>query len=319
MADPALDADSAAFLAQVRAAGAPLEARPLAEARALSRQTMLAGDRRPPPIGRVEQAEIAGTAGPVPARLYYPAPASVGGAALPLVLFFHGGGWIYGDLDSFDNMMRALCAGSGAAMLAADYRLAPEHPFPAGLDDCFDALEWAVQNAARLGVDPARIAVMGDSAGGNLAAAVTLRARAQGGPAIARQILLYPLLALDGEEDAYPSRRAFGNGDHLISRAGLVWAYGHYLRTPAGRASPLVSPLLEADLTGLPPALVLTAGFDPLRDEAHAYAGRLQAAGVAVDYRCFETTIHGFLSMPDWIKAGREGRRQIAAWIAATL
>ncbi|GAB4140674.1 MAG: alpha/beta hydrolase [Sphingomonadales bacterium] len=316
-AEAELDADSKAFLAQVAAFGQKAEDVPVAQTRALTRQTMLAADRQAPEIDRVDAFDIPGRGGPVPVRVYYPLERPA--APLPLVLFFHGGSWIYGDLDCFDNMMRSICAGSGAVMVSVGYRLAPEHPFPAGLDDCHDALVWAARSAAQLGIDPARIAVMGDSAGGNLAAAVTLRARDDGGPAIARQILLYPAMDADGTENRYPSRRALGNGEHMISLAGIVWAFDLYLGKDGDRTSPLVAPIQADEVGGLPPAFIMTAGFDPLRDEARAYADRLLAAGVAVDYHCYETTIHGFLSMPDWIKAGREGRRQIATWITDRL
>ena len=316
-AEATLDADSKAFLAQVAAYGQKPEDVAVAQTRALTRQTMLAADRQAPEIGRVDAFDIPGRDGPVPVRVYYPSEKH--DAPLALVLFYHGGSWIYGDLDCFDNMMRSICAGSGAAMLSVGYRLAPEHPFPAGLDDCHDALLWAAGNAAPLGIDPSRIAVMGDSAGGNLAAAVTLRARDDGGPAIARQILLYPVVDADGTEDRYPSRRDLGNGDHMISLAGIVWAFDLYLGKDGDRTSPLVAPIRAENLGGLPPAFILTAGFDPRRDEGRAYADRLKAAGVAVDYHCYATTIHGFLSMPDWIKAAGQGRRQIAAWIADQL
>ncbi len=265
---------------------------------------------------RAEDIEVPGAAGPIPARLYRPlAPER---KHLPLVLFLHGGGWSLGDLDSYDGLMRALCAGSGVAFLSLDYRLAPEHKFPAGLDDGLAAVRWLAQEAASLGADAGRLAVMGDSAGGNLAAVIAQSLADGSGPRLAAQFLLYPMLDVSVPHDAYPSRMAFGNGEYLLTRDAIDGAVAWYLDDPARVSDPRISPLLAQDLSGLPFTLLLTAGFDPLLDEARAYHARLRAAGVPTEFKCFETTIHAFLSF-GVLDVAREARRFLARQVRARL
>jgi acetyl esterase len=210
---------------------------------------------------------------------------------LPALVFFHGGGWTIGDLDTHDVVCRQLALGAGCAVFSVDYRLAPEHPFPAAVDDCFFATRYIHSNAEKLQIDPGRIAVGGDSAGGNLAAVVALMAREQGGPPLAYQLLIYP--ATD-QRCQFASHERNGEG-YLLTRDGIRFFRGAYLPNEADRAAWRASPLLAASHAGLPPALVLTAGYDPLVDEGRAYAERLAKAGVEVAYREYSDMVHGFV------------------------
>ena len=225
-----------------------------------------------------------------------------------MLVYYHGGGWVIGDLDTHDGVCRFLAAATGALVLSVDYRLAPEHPFPAPVDDARAAFGWAVQNAAELGADPARVAVGGDSAGGNLAAVVTRLAREAGGLQPAMQLLLYP--ATDDVE-TWPSRRVFAAG-FLLTAADMDWFRDHYLPDPALSAHPDVSPFQAEDLSGLPPAYVATAGFDPLRDEAEAYAKKMREAGVAVTLRRHPGLTHGFAQMAAVSRTSRAAMLEVA-------
>lgn len=253
---------------------------------ATRRRTAAAAARAPIQMERVEQLEVPGAASPLPARHYV--PAGLRGEA-PLLAFLHGGGWVLGDLDTHDGVCRLLAA-AGVAVLSVAYRRAPEDPFPAAVEDAFAAYRWTAANAAALGADPARIAIGGDSAGGNLAAAVSILARDAGGPMPAMQLLLYPATdAVGGQR----SRELFADG-FLLTRADLDVCEAHYLPPGTDRADPRVSVLRAPDLRGLPPAYVATAGFDPLRDEGEAYALRMHEAGVRVILRRHESLIHAF-------------------------
>jgi acetyl esterase len=247
---------------------------------------------RPIPMARVEALEIPGPAGAIGARLYVPqAPAE---EPPPLLVFYHGGGWVIGDLDTHDNPCRFLAAHSGACVLSVDYRLAPEHPFPAAVDDVWAAYEWAVANAANLGVDPARIGVGGDSAGANLAAVVCLLARDQGAPPPAMQLLIYPVTQI-GEET--PSRQLFKEG-FLLTRRSMDFFEEQYLPRAEEHRDPRVSILHADDLGNLPPAYIAIAGFDPLRDEGELYAQRLREAGTPVALRHHPGLVHTFANLP---------------------
>jgi acetyl esterase len=250
------------------------------------------GSRPPIPMARVEGLEMPGHAGPIPARLYMPEslPAET---AVPLLLYFHGGGWVIGDLDTHDDTCRFLAATAGTAVLAIDYRLAPEHPFPAAVEDAWAAFAWAVSNGAGLGIDPGRIAVGGDSAGGNLAAVVSLLARAGGGATPAMQLLIYPPTDSVGD---LPSRRLFAKG-FLLTKNDMDLFERAYLPPGSDATDPRVSILLAPDLRDLPPAYVATAGFDPLRDEAEAYALRMREAGVRVALRRHPGLTHSFVNL----------------------
>jgi acetyl esterase len=243
----------------------------------------------PPAVGAVRDLSVAGGAGPIPARLVMPASAT----PPPVLVYFHGGGWTIGDIDTHDVLCRQLCAASGAAVLSIDYRLGPEHRFPAAFDDCLAATRWLQREGADLGVDVGRLAVGGDSAGGNLAAAVAIALRDGGDRAPCFQLLIYP--ATDMRAVA-PSHTSNGQG-YLLTADSFVYYRGHYIEDPADWADWRASPLLAPGLSRLPPALVLTAGYDPLRDEGRQYADALSAAGNRVQYVCFERQIHGFITM----------------------
>jgi len=263
----------------------------VADARRVYRDRRSFTQPDPPPVGEVRDLQAEGPQGAIPLRLYKPAGAGAG--ALPVLVYFHGGGWVIGDLDTHDVVCRTLCAGSGCAVVAVDYRLGPEHRFPAAVDDAHAAVRWLRAQGAALGLDGARLAIGGDSAGGNLAA-VTAIAMRQAGEAPARlQLLIYP--ATDMRAVA-PSHTTNGQG-YVLTRDTIAYFRGHYIADAAQWADWRASPLLAEDLSHLPPALVLTAGFDPLRDEGRQYADALSAAGVATQYVCFERQIHGFITM----------------------
>jgi acetyl esterase len=237
---------------------------------------------------RVDELSIPGPAGTIPARHYRPA-----GPDAALLVFYHGGGFVIGDIDTHDALCRLICRDAGVHVLSVDYRLAPEHKAPAAVDDAYTAYRWALAHAAELGADAGRVAVGGDSAGGNLAALVSQLARNAGVPPPALQLLLYPTTDLRAETR---SRTLFADGFFLTKR-DMDWFMDRYLGgADVEAADPRVSPLLADDLSGLPPALVLTAGFDPLRDEGNQYAHAMRAAGVTVDLREMGSLVHGFAS-----------------------
>jgi acetyl esterase len=251
---------------------------------------------QPEDVARVDDRLIPGPVD-VPVRVYTPASA-VGGDA-PLLLWLHGGGWVIGDLDTADATARALANRSGAVVVSVDYRLAPEHPAPAALDDALVALTWAVENGELLGVDASRVAVGGDSAGGNLAAALCQRVRDEFGPDIDFQLLVYPVVDCTLSQ---PSMDENAEG-YFLTKDVMTWFVGHYVGT-ADPKDPSVSPLHADSLAGLPPAMVITAEFDPLRDEGEAYAAALLEAGVAVDSVRYDGQIHGFVGMASMLDDG---------------
>jgi acetyl esterase len=260
-----------------------------------------------PHLGEVVDRTISGPAGRIPLRIYHPA-ATNAGRQPPAILWLHGGGWVLGSLDAYDAPCRFLAARSEAVVVAVDYRLAPEHRFPAGLDDCRAAWQWLAAETAALGADPARLVLAGDDAGGNLAAVLAQELRAEAA-APAFQLLLYPICDL---AMSTASMASCGEG-YLLTREMLEWCRSHYLSDPAQATDPRVSPLLAADLSGIAPAMVVTAGFDPVRDEGRAYADRLQAAGAKTVHREFETLIHGFIGMRGTLQAAARAMDEIAA------
>ncbi len=245
---------------------------------------------RPAAVGEIVDRIVGTPEGRMRVRTYRPAGSAAG--LLPAILYFHGGGWVIGSLEGYDLPCRFFCAATGCAVVAIDYRLAPEHKFPAAVDDAATSFRWLVANAASLGLDPARIVVAGDSAGGTLAAVVAQQMRGQP-DAPCLQWLIYPATDFAAKTHSHES---CGEG-FLLTRADMEWFAAHYLGDPADAADPRISPLRAADLSGLPPALVFTAGFDPLRDEGQAYAERLAAAGVKTIHREFDSLIHGFIGM----------------------
>ncbi len=279
-----------------------------AEARDELRLGSTAIEARPPiPMARVEPVRIPGRAGTIPARLYAPAGPPPTGPG-PLLVYYHGGGWVIGDLDTHDGVCRFLAAAAGTSVLSVDYRLAPEHPFPAAVEDAIDAFSWAAANAGALGADPGRLAVAGDSAGGNLAAVVSRLARDEGGPTPAMQLLIYPVTDASG---LMPSRRLFAEG-FILTAAEMDYFDAHYLPPGTDRHDHRVSILEAPDLGGLPPAYVATAGFDPLRDEGEAYAQRLREAGVTVAVRRHPGLFHGFANLTAISRTSRAAMREAA-------
>ncbi len=248
---------------------------------------LAAGFKQDIPVGSVTNLSIPGPAGPIRARHYQP----IDGDGQPLLVFYHGGGQVIGDIETHDDLCREICREGDMHVLSVDYRLAPEHKAPAGSDDAFTAFVWALEHAGELRADPGRVAIGGDSAGGNLAALVSLRARDEGTRLPALQLLFYPVTNYSGETR---SQTLFADSLFLTKR-DLEWCRHQFLDgADVDAADPRVSPLLAEDLSGLPPALVLTAGFDPLRDEGRQYAEAMRAAGVTVDYREFGSLVHGF-------------------------
>ena len=262
----------------------PYHTVPAFVARRIYRDTRAALAPKPPAVADVKLLVFDGA---VAVRAYRPVVAD----SLPALVFFHGGGWTIGDLDTHDVLCRQLAVGARCAVFSVDYRLAPEHPFPAAVDDCFFATQFVHRNAKSLKIDPARIAVGGDSAGGNLAAVVALMAREKGGPGLACQLLIYP--ATD-QRCEFPSHQRNGEG-YLLTREGIRFFRGGYLPDPKDWSDWRASPLLAASHAGLPPAFVLTAGYDPLIDEGRAYAQRLAGAGGEVSYKEYSDMVHGFV------------------------
>lgn len=254
-------------------------------------------------VGQIEDRRIAGPGGELTIRIYSPRETSAANSnARPLLVFFHGGGWVVGDLTTHDGLCRHLANAAGAATISVDYRRAPESKYPAAAEDAHAAVRWAAENARELGADPARVIVCGDSAGGNLAAVAALMARDRGGPRIACQVLLYPVTDCHFET---PSYAEFSAG-YYLTRGAMQWFFQQYVARPEQIYEPYVSPLREKSLAGLPPALVITAECDVLRDEGEAYAARLQAAGVAVEQIRCAGMIHGFLRRTDVFPQARE-------------
>ena len=275
----------------------PLYTQTLAEARAADLAEIQAGAGTPEPVFEVVDLSMPVSGGRLPLRLYRPSSRD----RQPVLVYFFGGGWTLGQIETCDGICRTLANAVGCVVIAAGYRLAPEHKFPTPVDDCYGAVSWIAEHAAELGVDPDRVAVGGDSAGGNLAAAVTLLARDRGGPALAAQLLVYPNTCYAADT---PSLRE-NDDPSMFNRRSVDWYWSHYLATPADGRNPLASPLLAADHTGLPPALVITAEYDPLRDEGEQYADRLAAAGVPTRLSRYDGMMHGFFLMYPVFDGGR--------------
>jgi acetyl esterase len=258
-----------------------------------------------PEVARVEDRLIPGPGVDIPVRIYTPP----GSGPFPILVWFHGGGWVVGDLETADPTARSLTVGAKCMVVSVDYRLAPETKFPGAADDCYAATVWAAQQATRLNGDPSKIAVGGDSAGGNLAAAVALMARDRGGLSLAFQLLVYPVTARDF---GMPSYRQNAEGYGLTLDA-MRWYWDHYLQHPNDASNPYAAPLVAENLTGLPPALVITAECDPLRDEGEAFAKRLQAAGVPTTYSRYDGMIHGFFGMTAVLDKGKQAVAEACA------
>lgn len=309
----ALDPQMKLLLDVLNAAGPLfLRAETPEQARDKMRALLEANPAQVPEIYRVEDRHIPGPAGQVPIRIYTPQGRITPGA----LVFFHGGGWVLGDLDSHDALCRKLANGAGCVVVSVAYRLAPEHKFPAAAEDGFAAVKWAADNAPELGAEPGRIAVGGDSAGGNLAAAAAMMARDRGGPPIRFQLLIYP--ATDAALDTH-SEKEYAVDGLVLSRADMEWFWGHYLGSQADRLNPYACPMRAKSLAGLPRALVITASHDPLRDEGEAYAKRLIEAGVSAACTRYDGVTHGFLSFADTLDQGKGAIAQAAAALSEAL
>ena len=305
--EPTLDPQARAFLDRLAAAALPPGERlTVAQARTqMEVSTRFLG--RPPRVSRVEDRKIPGPDGDIPVRVV--TPVEPGEGPLPVVVFCHGGGWVLGDLASHEGLCRALSNASGAIVASVGYRLAPEHPFPAAAEDAYAAFAWFAENAAGVGGDAARVAVCGDSAGGNLAAAVALMARDRGGPAPTLQVLAYPVLGFDPDNATY---RRFAEG-YYLTRGEMIWFWDQYVPNVADRSHPYASPLAASDLKGLAPAMILWAGCDVLREEAEQYAARLREEGVHVVAAAYPGMIHGFLRRYPFFDEGRRALNDVAS------
>jgi acetyl esterase len=253
------------------------------------------------PIGKVENISTKGIYGNVPLRIY--SPVAAGSDSLPVLIYFHGGGFVIGDLDTHDGLCRMFANDAGCRVVAVHYRLAPENKYPAAVNDAFSALAWVVVNASELGIDPNRVAVGGDSAGGALAAIMAQMAKEKGGPKLALQMLLFPVTQIGGETR---SLKEFAVG-YFLEKNTLDWFFGHYLPAGADKANTWVSPLASTSLQGLPPAFVMLGGFDPLHDEGEMYAAKLREAGVPVTLADYSDMVHCFIYLQTILPQAREG------------
>jgi acetyl esterase len=260
-----------------------------------------------PFVASVRDVVIPGQAGGIPARVYSPAAGAPG-----VVVYYHGGGWVFGSVDDWDASVRALTVASGCDVLSVDYRLAPEHVFPAAVDDAYDALVWAAGSLA----DGRPLVVAGDSAGGNLAAVCALRARDTGGPSLALQLLVFPVTDHDLDRKSY---HQYDGNELLNNRRDMAWFWDHYVPDPAARANPYASPLRASDLSGLPPAYIVSAEHDPLRDEVFAYADRLRAVGVPVEHRHYAEEIHAFFTFVNLLDDADKAVSEAGAAIRAAV
>lgn len=305
-----LDPQAQAIIDRVRAAGIrPWHEQEVAPARLVYMERIRLLAVPPIPVARVVDVSLPGPTGSLMARIYHPMP----GTVVPTVLYLHGGGWVLGSPDSHDQVCREIAATSGCLVVSLDYRLAPEHPHPAALEDAHATLRWLSSHAATLEGDGLRIVVAGDSAGGHLSASLAIAARDEGGPQLRGQVLIYPSLAPDFDT---PSCLANATG-YLLTRADMVWFWGHYL---AGQpADGVAAPSRVADLSGLAPALVITAEFDPLHDEGRDYAHRLLDAGVPVRLDDYPGMIHGFVALPGGPSQGRLAVGRIAEWLKGVM
>ena len=300
-----LDPQAQALIASV-AGGKPVEQMTPQEMRdALEERVRLTGGP-PEPVDQVVPGVVPGPAGPIVVRIY----TSKGGqAALPGLVYLHGGGWARGSLQTHDIVCRSLANGAGCVVVSVDYRMAPEYRFPAAFEDSLAATRWVAEHAAEIGIDPRRLAVGGDSAGGNLAAAVALAARDAGGPSLVHQLLIYPVTDYNFDTRSYADNAE----GYMLTRAAMQHYWRLYLRDGSDGADFRASPLRARDFGNLPPALVITAEFDPLRDEGRAYADRLREAGTPVLYREYPGMVHGFVTSAGVLDAGKQAVREAAA------
>ena len=264
-------------------------------------------------IARFVDTNVIANEVPLSVRIYYPEREH--DSLLPLVVYFHGGGWSFGSIETHDNVCRTICSGASSIVASIEYRLAPEHKFPQAVNDAIAASKWARENAHAIGADPARIVLAGDSAGANLAAVAALAARDEDQHDIFCQLLIYPATDLSM---SYPSHKLFGDG-YRLTRPLMIWSSTNYLRDGRDIMDYRASPLFAEDHSRLPPAIIVTAGFDPLRDEGAAYASKLRDAGVEVEYRCFDSLIHGFINLTGAVDAAATALDEIALMLKGRL
>ena len=308
-----LDPDAAAVYKAFQEAGRPAyETLTAPEARGYYLAARLVSNPEPPALQSVEPLSIPAPHGAIPARVYTPKTLRKTDGRAPCLVFFHGGGWVIGDLETHDVVCRKLADEGELIVISVDYRLAPEHKFPSAVDDAIAATKWIADNAARLGIDAARLMVGGDSAGGNLAAVVSLAARDGDGPEIAGQVLIYPATDFSMTHPSHSEPET----SILLTHSVIKWFANHYMGD-ADRNDWRASPARAETLAGLPPAYVLTAGADPLRDEGDEYAARLKAAGVPVTYRHFPGQFHGFFTMGKLLPQANVAASAIASWLRA--
>ena len=291
---------------QAEAGLRPIEAMTPPEARAQMEATARARKAEPLPVARVEERGMPGPAGPIRLRLYWPDEAGT----VPTIVYYHGGGHVIGSLDTHDLIARNLCSGAGALVASVDYRMGPEHRFPAAVEDSFAALEWLHAHAGELGADPGRLGVHGDSAGANLAAVVALMARDADGPALRLQSLVYPVADYRCTGASYDT---FASGYGILTKGAMEWFRDHYLRSPADAGDWRASPIRAPDLAGAAPAIIVTAECDVLHDEGQAYAEALRRAGVAVEYREYPGMVHAFFGMVPTVDDATNAQRAVAA------
>lgn len=309
-----LDPDAAAvYQAFLKSGRPPYDTVSPREARELYLQGRINTNPEPPELKSVAPLAIPAPHGAIPARVYTPLTLRQNNGLAPCLIFFHGGGWVIGDLDSHDVVCRKLADEGELIVIAIDYRRSPEHRFPAAFEDAFAATKWIAANANRLGIDASRLVVGGDSAGGNLAAVVAIAARDGGSPAITAQVLIYPVTDLSM---THPSHRE-PETSLLLSHSLIHWFRDQYLASAADIDDWRASPIKAKTLAGLPPAYVLTAGADPLRDEGNEYAAKLEQAGVPVTYRTFPGQFHGFFTMGKLLEQANVAAREIGAWLKA--
>jgi acetyl esterase len=307
-----LDPDAAAVFKAFQEAGRPpYETVSPAEARELYLKGRVVTNPEPPELESVAPLAIPSPTGPIPARLFTPTRLRKSNGLAPCLVFFHGGGWVIGNLDSHDVVCRKLADEGELIVISVDYRLAPEHKFPAAVDDAITATRWIADNAKQFDIDASRLTVGGDSAGGNLAAVVAISARDGNGPDIAGQVLIYPAIdfALTHPSHSEPETSI------LLTHSVIIWFRDHYLNGAADISDWRASPARAGTLIGLPPAYVLTAGADPLRDEGDEYAHRLKEAGVPVTYRTFPGQFHGFFTMGKLLQQANVAAKEIGAWL----
>ncbi|UOQ91571.1 alpha/beta hydrolase [Halobacillus shinanisalinarum] len=298
-----LDRQVKVLLQQIEAAGAPpLESLPPVYARQAFQELEGNSEEPPEPVAKAENRSISGLSGDINVRAYTPS----GEGPHPALVFYHGGGWVIGNLDTHDNVCRALTNLANCVVISIDYRLAPEHKFPAAVDDCYAAAQWIIEHPSEFNIDASKVAVGGDSAGGNLSAVICHLAKERGTFNLAHQLLFYPATDFTAETE---SMRENAEG-YFLTKGSMFYFRDHYLRTPEDAANPLASPFLIDDLSGLPPATVITAEYDPLRDEGEAYANRLKEAGVPVTLKRYDGMIHGFVSMADKLDQGKRALEQ---------